>query len=247
VGRRRPPELGTAEALLDVLEGVGRADRPARSGSRRTARPRRTSSALRRHLGTLCLLVLLTGVGVAAYAAGRSLGTLAAPDGPAARPGTAVPATAPDPGASSPVDLSGVRVRDFDPAGDGRERPGEVANAHDGDPSTAWETERYDSVDFGGLKPGVGLLVDLGARTDVRRVELGLTRAGVSAELRAADEPLPDVTAYRVLARGRADGAELALVPPDGTSERFLLVWFTGLAPDDGRFSAGVTDLEVSG
>jgi hypothetical protein len=138
-------------------------------------------------------------------------------------------------------------VRDFDPDGDGRERPGEVANAHDGDPSTAWETERYDSAGFGGLKDGVGLLLDLGAPTAVRRVEVALTRAGVSAELRAADEPLPDADAYRVLARAAADGDRLALAPPEGTSERYLLVWLTGLAPDDGRFSAGVTDLAVTG
>ncbi len=246
-GRAGPPELRTAEALLDVLEGVVRADRPARApGSRRTARPRRVSSRLRRHAGALCVLVLLTGVGVAAYAAGRSLGTLEAPAGSAAATPPAAPG-APDAAAVAPVDLAGVRVRDFDPAGDGQERPGEVANAHDGDPSTAWETERYDSADFGGLKAGVGLLVDLGAPTDVRRVELALTRPGVIAELRAADEPLPDAAAYRVLARARADGDRLALVPPEGTSERYLLVWFTGLAPHDGRFSAGVADLGVTG
>jgi hypothetical protein len=69
----------------------------------------------------------------------------------------------------------------------------------------------------------------------------------VTAELRAAAEPAPDAAAYRVLARGRADGDRLALAPPAGTSERYLLVWLTGLAPDDGRFSAGVTELGISG
>jgi hypothetical protein len=206
---------------------------------------------LRRHAGTLCVAVLLTVVGIAAYAAGREVGTVEAP------PGQAAP-TAPAGGdvagpSTAPVDLARVAVRDFDPEGDGQERPGSVANAHDGDPSTAWETERYDSAAFGGLKDGVGLLLDLGVPTGVRRVELALTRPGVTVELRAAPTPSPDVAAYRVLARARADAGEdgdgrrLVLAPPAGTTERYLLVWLTALAPDDGRFSAGITDLAVTG
>jgi len=247
-GRAGPPELRTAEGLLDVLEGVVRAGRPARRpGSRRTTAPGRVAAGLRRHVGVVCVLALLAGTGVAAYAAGRSIGTLRAPAGAASAPATEPTAPAAPAPADVPVDLTQVSVRDFDPDGDGQERPGSVADAHDGDPSTAWETERYDSADFGGLKDGVGLLVDLGRPTGVRRVELALTRAGVSAELRAADEPAGDAADYRVLARARADGDRLALVPPEGTSERYLLVWLTGLAPDGERFSAGVTDIGVTG
>lgn len=246
-GRAEAPQLRTAEALLDVLDGLVRADRPSRlSSSRRTARPRRLSAGLRRHAGTLVVAALLVGIGVTAYTAGRSLGTLPAPAGQAVPSGPAAPAPT-GPAAAEPVDLTGVSVRDFDPDGDGQERPGSVANAHDGDPSTTWETERYDSAAFGGLKEGVGLLVDLGAPTDVARVEVGLTRPGVTAELRAADEPGDDADSYRVLASARADEDRLVLVPPDGTTARYLLVWLTGLAPDDGRFSAGVTDLAVTG
>ena len=242
-GRTGAPQLRTAEALLDLLDGVVRADRPARSpSSRRTARSSRPS-ALRRHAGLLCVAALLTVVGLGAYAAGRSVGTLQAPPGQRAADG---PAAAPAGPSAAPFDLSGAGVRDFDPDGDGRERPGSVANAHDGDPSTAWETERYDSAGFGGLKEGVGLLVDLGAPTAVGRVELALTRPGVTAELRAAPQPAPVAGAYRVLDSARSDGDRLVLVPPEGTTERYLLVWLTSLAPDDGRFSAGVTDLTVT-
>ena len=245
-GRAEPPALHTAEALLDVLDGVARTDRPARPpSSRRRAAPGRLRAGLRRRLGVLGVAALLVGIGVAAYSAGRSVGTLEAPEDAAAAASPAPSASAGP--AAAPVDLTGVSVRDFDPDGDGQERPGSVANAHDGDPSTVWETERYDSADFGGLKEGVGLLVDLGAPTALRRVELGLARPGVTAELRAAATPAPDAASYRVLASARSDGDRLALVPPEGTTERYLLVWLTALAPDDGRFSAGVTDLAVSG
>jgi hypothetical protein len=246
-GRAQEPGLRTADALLDVLEGAVRAERPGRTaGSRRVAAPGRVRGAVRRRAGLLGVVALLTAVGVGAYAAGRSVGTLQAPAGQAAptTPAASAPAAGP---VAAPVDLTGVSVRDFDPEGDGQERPGSVANAHDGDPSTAWETERYDSAAFGGLKEGVGLLVDLGAPTSVRSVELGLTRPGVTAELRAAAAPEDDAAAYRVLAAARADGERMALVPPAGTTERYLLVWLTGLAADDGRFSAGITDVGVTG
>ena len=81
------------------------------------------------------------------------------------------PGVAPVDPAAQRIDLT--TVVDFDPPpGDGAERPGTVPGAVDDDPATAWETERYDSAALGGLKAGVGLLVDLGAPTQVDRVEL---------------------------------------------------------------------------
>ena len=52
----------------------------------------------------------------------------------------------------------------FDPEGDGEpENDSDVPLAFDGDPSTAWSTLEYrGSPDFGNLKDGVGLLLDLG-------------------------------------------------------------------------------------
>ena len=81
----------------------------------------------------------------------------------------------------------------------------------------------------------------------VEQLDEALARHQTTAELRAAAEPAPEASAYRLLASARADGDRLVLVPPEGTTERYLLVWLTGLAPDDGRFSAGVTDLAVTG
>ena len=67
----------------------------------------------------------------------------------------------PGPTVATPIDLGAVPVRDFDPApGDGRERSATVPNAVDGDAGTVWETERYSTGQFGGLKGGVGLLLE---------------------------------------------------------------------------------------
>ena len=135
-------------------------------------------------------------------------------------------------------------VVDFDPPpGDGRESPGAVANAFDGDGSTVWTTERYTTRDLG-AKTGVGLLVDLGAPTELERVELGTTGGGVDVELRVADAPAPAADGFRVVATGTAREPGLVLTPPDGTAGRYWLVWITGLAPaDGGGFRAGLAEM----
>ena len=55
----------------------------------------------------------------------------------------------------------------FDPFGDGEpENDDDVPLSFDGDPATAWSTLSYrGSPAFGNLKPGVGVLYDLGARS----------------------------------------------------------------------------------
>ena len=45
-----------------------------------------------------------------------------------------------------------------------------AARAIDGDPSTSWHSDRYSSPEFGGLKKGLGLAVDLGETSTVTSV-----------------------------------------------------------------------------
>jgi hypothetical protein len=191
----------------------------------------------------LVSLAFLAAVGFGAFAIGRDLGEIPPVDDPLAEA-----AVSPAPGrpAGSRIDLATARVDDFDPrpAGDGVERKGAVPNAVDDDASTAWETERYSSASFGGLKPGVGLLVDLGKPTRVGRVEMVTTGGGVTFELRTADQRGERVEDYRVVANGRADKEALVLTPAAGTSGRYYLVWITGLRDTGGDgFTAAITEL----
>ena len=59
--------------------------------------------------------------------------------------------------------------------------------ATDGDPSTSWTTDTYKSAEFGGLKKGVGLLLDLGGEHDVSSVQVKLGADGGAVELRDVD------------------------------------------------------------
>lgn len=239
---RTEPALTTPSALSDALDVAVRADAPGRRtpiALRRPAPP----SPLRRRLPVLGVAAGLMALSVAGFLAGRTLGAVPAPAGGSAAPPSAAPAVP----VAVPLDLTRAVVRDFDPLGDGEERPDAVPDAHDGDPSTAWTTERYSTPGFGGLKDGVGLLVDLGAPTALAAAEVVLEQPGVTVELRGSATESADPDAYRVLASGHGQGDRIALVPPAGTQDRYYLLWITRLAPDDGRASAGIAELLLTG
>ncbi len=232
------PGPSSAAALADALVGAVRADTPKPEVVRAPRVPR----WVRRLVPAVVSLAFLGAVGLGAYAVGRDVGEIPPVDDPLAEA-----AVSPAPGRPTGdlIDLATAKVDDFDPppAGDGSERTGSVPNALDDDASTTWETERYSSATFGGLKKGVGLLVDLGKPTRVGSVELVTTGGGATVELRAADKLGARVEDYRVVASGKADEPALALTPAAGTTGRWYLVWITGLRSTDDGFRAGITEL----
>ncbi|MCW2680119.1 MAG: serine/threonine protein kinase [Frankiales bacterium] len=233
-GRAAPT---SAAALADAFVGAVRADAP------RPVAPRepRIPPWVRRFLPVLASLAFIGAVGLGAYAVGRDLGEIPPLDAPPSERALAPAAGAPAAGAR--IDLATATLDDFDPLGGGGERPGSLPNAVDEDPTTVWETERYGSAAFGGLKSGVGLLVDLGKPTRVGRVELLTTGGGAAFELRAADALGARPEDYRVVASGRAAEEQLVLTPAAGTTARFYLVWITGLSQSEDGFRAGIKEL----
>ncbi|MDQ3783456.1 MAG: protein kinase [Actinomycetota bacterium] len=123
-------------------------------------------------------------------------------------------------------------VGDFDPHGEGRsEHPGEAGLAVDGDRSTAWTTETYhDALDL--IKPGVGLVFDLGRTRKVQRVKVISGRPGYAFEVKAADSLPGDETGFTEV--GTQTGAPAAAeIDADGARGRYWLVWITKLPGGD--------------
>jgi hypothetical protein len=86
-GRGQPPELRTAEALLDVLDGVLRPTaRLAPPGSRRTSRPAGSPPRCAATSGRSASWRCSPPSASRAYSAGRSFGTLQSPPGRPRRP-----------------------------------------------------------------------------------------------------------------------------------------------------------------
>jgi serine/threonine-protein kinase len=151
---------------------------------------------------------------------------LAASNGGKKAPG---PAHSGAPGSGQQIPVSAVTSFD-PPPGDGSEHPERVALTTDGNSSTYWYTSTYASTDFGGLKPGVGLVFDLGSSKDVGHVEITSTLGGYSFDLRAADSPAADYTGFALVKHVDNAGTTETLSFP-ATSHRYWLLWITSLPP----------------
>ncbi|HZD74392.1 MAG TPA: serine/threonine-protein kinase [Actinomycetota bacterium] len=160
---------------------------------------------------------------------------------PSSRPAST--ATAP----STPVRFS--RALAFDPLGDGNENDDQASQAIDQDAATAWTTQHYNRPALGGLKPGVGLVLDAGHAVGARELDLTLQAAGGSLEVYGASGDaspagFPDGWT-RLAATAGIRGRQQRLTLTGQGSYRWYLVWFTSLppAPDDpGRYQDGITE-----
>ena len=239
-GPRDTPLLTAAallEALRDATDAVGREERAAPVGPRRPGRLR-TAAPL------LAAAALLAAVGAVSFSLGLEIGAVPPLDeGLAEQPApSAVTGAAP----GSPVDLSGVVVRDFDPYGrPAEENRDQVVNAYDGAGSTAWPTDLYRTERFGGLKPGVGLLLDLRRPTTLSEVAVDLSAPGARLEVRAGDALGRDETSLPVVATDDGRRGVVRFAVPAGTRARYWLVWITQLPPDAGAFRAGIDELRL--
>jgi putative peptidoglycan lipid II flippase len=150
-----------------------------------------------------------------------------------------------------------VSLRDFDPEGDRRENPDETTLAHDGDASTAWETGLYRRANFGGLKEGAGLLIDLGTTRRITQVTVLFTKPGANVELRAADTAAEQAAGYTTVARAADAGSHPRAGQPRGTatlapsgggfSARYWVLWLTRLPNDGSGFRVGVAEITFHG
>jgi hypothetical protein len=86
-------------------------------------------------------------------------------------------------GGSANVHLTAVS--DYDPFGDRTEHPAEVPAATDGDPSTYWTTEGYQSFS----KPGVGIVLDAGRSVELSQLTVTCDTPGFTAKIQASNRP----------------------------------------------------------
>ena len=145
-------------------------------------------------------------------------------------------------------------VRSFDPLGGppngalGTEREDGVSRVIDGDAVTAWTTKTYKTASLG-KKGGVGLILDLGAETEVTGVSLGLVGYGTDLQVRISNEILPDPDLWTKLVSIDDVGPQIDVRAPRPVSGRYVLIWLTGIPPtkDGEKFQGGITSASVFG
>nr|MBA3350381.1 protein kinase [Actinomycetota bacterium] len=136
-------------------------------------------------------------------------------------------------------------VEDFDPYGDGHsEHPEEAGFAVDGDRSTAWTTETYQAA-LELIKPGVGLVFDLGRARDVQRVKVISGQPGYAFEVKTADSLPADQTGFTGVGQ-QSDAPAAARIAADGARGRYWLVWITKL-PGGGGGTASLAEVKFLG
>lgn len=133
----------------------------------------------------------------------------------------------------------------LDPFGDGEENNQAATRAIDRDPATAWTTVSYNSQDFGGLKEGVGVALDLGAPEEVLSVQVTAGGEGGAYEVRSASSPSFEGSVVIGTAGTDPTGAAATIAPETGVTTQFLVVWFTQLPDDGGDWRALLNEVQV--
>lgn len=152
-------------------------------------------------------------------------------------------------------------VRVVDPKGNRSEVRG-VELAIDGDRSTGWETEHYTRADFGGLKPGMGILINLGTPTKIRDVEVILSSGGVTTALLAGPSDPGNNGAgdlqianfdkrgsqFKTVGQIQEDTSGSRVVFPVDQETQVLVVWISKMPPDgNGKFQVAIQEITVTG
>ena len=155
--------------------------------------------------------------------------------------GTATTTTAPG---ATETPLTITAATSFDPFGDdGEENEDAAPRAVDGDPATAWVTSTYNSVDFGGLKDGVGLVLTLDRATALASLTVTSPTPGWTADVFVAEQAAPDLAGWGTpVATGVAMGDDTT-VDLGGATGGTVLIWITSLP--EGR-AVEIADVAVA-
>lgn len=194
--------------------------------------------------GAILAVLLLVLAVLFAFNLGRDSGSDPPADSGEDDPTTSAPAQQP-----KPVQIVGAV--DFDPAGDPPydENSELVPNVYDGKPLSEWHTNSYqDNIGDRprSLKPGVGLILDLGEARDVRAVEVAFGTAPTTAQVFVGEsspssvDDLGDPTG-----EGTADGDLLTLEFDEPVSGQYVTVWLTSLPADRADFRGVIKEIRV--
>jgi putative peptidoglycan lipid II flippase len=119
-----------------------------------------------------------------------------------------------------------------------------VDYAIDGDPTTAWQTDRYFGPRFANLRHGLGLALTLGANQAVHTLTVTSSTSNWSAEVYVADavpEP-PALAPWGAPVDSKANINGSTTFDLHNRSGRSVLLWITDLGT---TFQASIAEVAV--
>ncbi|GAB3239099.1 hypothetical protein [Kineosporia babensis] len=120
-----------------------------------------------------------------------------------------------------------------------------ISEKSDGTYQSPW----FKSANFGGLKDGVGLVVDVGSAKEVSEISVEVGGSPITLGLRAADSfSGSNLSNYEKVV---AQGSKTGVVEFDASkagAHQYWLIWVTNLPPDSaGTYRAVLNDIKVTG
>jgi len=149
--------------------------------------------------------------------------------------------------------ITGLTADDYDPpsqGGDGSEHPESAPLAVDGKIATTWETSTYSQdVGPGGIKSGVGLVVDLGDTYDVSTVRVVLNGTGTTVQVSVSGTkpgatPPPPLAKYTLDA---ASGSYAFDFDPGEATGRYVTLWLTSLGQESDGWRSEIAEVTATG
>ncbi len=178
------------------------------------------------------MAALLGGLAAIVIASGGKSGSQ--PLLPVTTEAAAAPKPAPKPPAPVKIAVTGIGA--YDPEGDQSENGGDARFATDGNPATAWKSERYRAA-F--TKSGVGLVLDAGRPVKATNVVLTTDTPGYKAQVRVGDAPTGPFAAIS----GSKTTARRTTFALKARSGRYLMLWIMSM-PAGG--TAAVNEVAVT-
>jgi serine/threonine kinase PknH len=248
--RRAPVAQGTTGGGFWPWEGTGAGTGsgvlPAYVDEEADLDRRAPGSSMLRLAGLVaaCLLVLVAVV--IAFNLGRGKTPLGTTPGGTESEGQSHSPSSPTSASASPI--PGTTARDFDPQGTGDENHAEAPLAVDGNPATAWTTLHYiQQFGPGGLKSGVGLVLDLGASHDVSQVELTTVGSPTSVSIYVSPTDPQNLVGLDAAGSAVITGTRGSVSLDKPVTGRYVVVWLTRLPAVPGGFRGGVAEAVVRG
>jgi hypothetical protein len=172
--------------------------------------------------------------------------TVQAAPAPKATPSPRATKPAVRPAKAKPLVVSAAEAFGPDGTADG-DNPGNAMSAVRSGSPQPWQTDWYTSAQFGRLKHGTGLLLDMGSAVTATTVRIDLgSYSGADLQLRVGDEPSLDSMKVKAHANGAGGTVYLHLKSP--VSAPYLLIWFTQLPPNGSdQYQASIYGVSVTG
>jgi hypothetical protein len=160
------------------------------------------------------------------------------------------------PAAAASAVLTPMSDTTFNILGSDNEDGPDAANAIDGSASTFWHTDSYQNhPNFGNLKTGTGLLIDMGKQVQLSQVQVSVGKiCCTTAEIYLGNSAALSKTAlnnFTLVGKQTTGTGDLTYSVSSKTTGRYVLLWLTGNLPPDpdqaGHYQARIYNIVVRG